>query len=59
VALIPKLRRFAFSLTGNQPDGDDLVQSACEKALRNQDQFQIGSRMDSRDVPHRPDPVDG
>lgn len=47
VALVPKLRRFAFSLTGNQPDGDDLVQSACEKALRSQDQFQIGSRMDS------------
>jgi RNA polymerase sigma-70 factor (ECF subfamily) len=47
VALVPKLRRFAFGLTGSQADGDDLVQSACEKALRNQDQFQMGTRMDS------------
>ncbi|NEX46551.1 RNA polymerase sigma factor [Rhodobacter sp. ETT8] len=47
VALVPKLRRFAFSLTCNAADGDDLVQSACEKALRNRDQFQAGSRLDS------------
>jgi RNA polymerase sigma-70 factor (ECF subfamily) len=47
VALVPKLRRFALSLTGNAADGDDLVQGACEKALRNHDQFQAGSRMDS------------
>lgn len=47
LALIPKLRRFALSLSGNPADGDDLVQAACEKALRNQDQFQPGSRMDS------------
>lgn len=47
LALIPKLRRFALSLSGNPADGDDLVQAACEKALRNQDRFQPGSRMDS------------
>lgn len=47
VALVPKLRRFALSLAGNAADGDDLVQAACEKALRNQAQFQVGSRMDS------------
>ncbi len=47
VALVPKLRRFAYSLTGNRQDGDDLVQAACEKALRNIDQFQTGTRMDS------------
>lgn len=47
VALVPKLRRFAYSLAGNPADGDDLVQSACEKALRNQDQFRIGTRLDS------------
>jgi RNA polymerase sigma-70 factor, ECF subfamily len=47
VSLVPKLRRFALSLTGNAADGDDLVQSACEKALRNQAQFQSGTRMDS------------
>lgn len=47
VALVPKLRRFAYSLTGNRQDGDDLVQAACEKALRNVAQFQAGTRMDS------------
>lgn len=47
VALVPKMRRFALSLTGNAADGDDLVQAACEKALRNRDQFQEGTRMDS------------
>ncbi|WP_371225220.1 RNA polymerase sigma factor [Roseovarius sp. 2305UL8-3] len=47
VALVPKLRRFALSLTGNTADADDLVQSACVKALRNAGQFQEGTRMDS------------
>lgn len=47
VALVPRLRRFALSLTGNSADADDLVQSACEKALRNRAQFQVGTRMDS------------
>lgn len=47
VTLVPRLRRFALSLAGNQPDADDLVQAACEKALRNQAQFQPGTRMDS------------
>ena len=47
VALVPKLRRFAYSLTGNMQDGDDLVQAACEKALRNADQFIPGTCMDS------------
>ena len=47
VALVPRLRRFALSLAGNAADADDLVQSACVKALRNAAQFQPGSRMDS------------
>lgn len=47
VALVPKLRRFALSLSGNAPDADDLVQAACEKALRNAAQFMPGTRMDS------------
>jgi len=47
VALVPKLRRFALSLAGNAADADDLVQAACEKALRNAAQFQPGTRMDS------------
>ncbi|MGQ0566306.1 MAG: RNA polymerase sigma factor [Gemmobacter sp.] len=47
VALVPKLRRFARSLVGNVQDADDLVQAACERALRNPDQFRAGTRMDS------------
>lgn len=47
VALVPVLRRFAVSLTGNRTEADDLVQAACEKALRNWEQFQPGTRMDS------------
>jgi RNA polymerase sigma-70 factor (ECF subfamily) len=47
VALVPKLRRFALSLAGNRQDADDLVQAACEKALKNEAQFREGTRMDS------------
>lgn len=47
VALAPRLRRFALSLTNNQADADDLVQSACERALRNMASFRPGTRMDS------------
>lgn len=47
VALVPRLRRFALSLCGNRADADDIVQAACEKALRNQAQFREGTRMDS------------
>ena len=47
VALVPKLRRFARSLVGDAQDADDLVQAACEKALRNQAQFHAGTRLDS------------
>ncbi|MFN4128588.1 MAG: RNA polymerase sigma factor [Paracoccaceae bacterium] len=47
VGIVPKLRRFALSLAGNLQDADDLVQGACEKALKNRLQFQAGSRMDS------------
>lgn len=47
VALVPRLRRFALSLCGNRTDADDMVQAACEKALRNRAQFREGTRMDS------------
>lgn len=33
IALLPRLRRFARSLTGNIAEADDLVQEACLKAL--------------------------
>ena len=47
VSLLPRLRRFAYGLTGSLEDGDDLVQSACERALSRIDQFQPGTRLDS------------
>jgi RNA polymerase sigma-70 factor (ECF subfamily) len=47
VRIVPKLRRFACSLTGSLADADDLVQAACERALRNQESFQPGTRMES------------
>ncbi len=47
LAHLPRLRRFAFALTGGGADADDLVQSAVEKALLRVDSFEPGTRMDS------------
>ena len=47
VALVPRLRRFAYALTGSRDDGDDIVQTACLKALSRLDQYQAGTRFDS------------
>lgn len=47
VALLPRLRRFALTLTGDMDLADDLVQQACEKALVKQHLWQVGSRLDS------------
>ena len=47
VALLPRLRRFATSLTGSTTEADDIVQAACERALRACDQFTPGTRLDS------------
>jgi RNA polymerase sigma-70 factor (ECF subfamily) len=47
VSLLPRFRRFGFALTGSMDDGDDLVQSACERALTRLDQFEPGTRLDS------------
>ena len=47
VELIPRLRRFARSLTRNAADADDVVQLALEKALARLDQWQRGTRLDS------------
>ena len=47
VRLMPQLRRFARSLTRDPDRADDLVQSACERALSRLDHFQEGSRFDS------------
>ncbi|MDX5361970.1 MAG: RNA polymerase sigma factor [Alphaproteobacteria bacterium] len=46
-ALTPRLRRFAYALAGSMDEGDDLVQSACVKALSGLDRFRPGTRLDS------------
>lgn len=46
IDLLPRLRRFAYSLTLNRFGADDLVQLACERALSRKEQFKIGTRMD-------------
>ena len=45
--LLPRLRRFAFALSRNGADADDLAQAAIERALRSRDQWQPGTRLDS------------
>jgi RNA polymerase sigma-70 factor, ECF subfamily len=45
--LIPRLRKFARVLTGNMVDADDVVQASLEKAMRNIEQYQTGTRLDS------------
>lgn len=46
-ALVPRLRRFACALAGSLEEGDDIVQTACLKALTRLDQFTPGTRLDS------------
>ena len=45
--LLPRLRRFAHTLSRNPADADDLTQAAVERALRSREQWQPGSRLDS------------
>ena len=45
--LLPRLRRFARSVTHHREDADDLVQIAVERALKHLDQWQDGTRLDS------------
>src|SRR3982750_4921114 len=47
VALLPRLRRFAHSLSQNGTDADDLAQATVERALRSRDQWQPETRLDS------------
>lgn len=47
IAVLPRLRRFARGLTGSVVEADDLVQSACERALSRRHQFEEGTRFDS------------
>ncbi len=47
ITLLPRLRRFARSLTPQAADADDLCQAAIERALKSRDQWQPGTRLDS------------
>jgi RNA polymerase sigma-70 factor (ECF subfamily) len=47
VALLPRLRRFAVSLTSHVSDADDLVQDTIERALKSLHHWQPGTRLDS------------
>lgn len=47
ISILPRLRRFALGLTRNESAADDLVQSACEKAIARIDQWEPGTRLDS------------
>ena len=46
-AMLPRLRRFAFSLARSPADADDLAALAVERALRSRAQFTPGTRLDS------------
>lgn len=47
VGLLPRLRRFAFSLTRNSDSCNDLVQETCLRALSKSELWQEGTRLDS------------
>ena len=48
VEFLPRLRRFAYVLTGDVDRGDDLVQETCARALSRLDRLpQPGTRLDS------------
>ncbi|WP_457091926.1 RNA polymerase sigma factor [Microvirga sp. P5_D2] len=47
VALLPRLRRFALVLCRSPSLADDLVQSACERALAHAASWTPGTRLDA------------
>lgn len=47
VALLPRLRRFARSLTRDAADADDVCQMTIERALKSWQQWQGGTRLDA------------
>lgn len=47
VELLPRLRAFALSLTRARADADDMVQAACERALRARASYTPGTRLDA------------
>jgi RNA polymerase sigma-70 factor (ECF subfamily) len=47
IALLPRLKRFAYALTGTWADAEDLVQDTCARACDRLDQWEAGTRLDS------------
>lgn len=47
VALLPRLRRFAQSLTGSTDDANDLVQAAMERALKAMTTLDDDAKLDA------------
>ena len=46
--MLPALNRFALTLTGSQPDADDLVQMTCKQDLERSPPAQSGDQLQSR-----------
>lgn len=46
IVLLPRLRRFARSLTRSVPEADDLVQEACLRAISRADQWDPAQPLD-------------
>ncbi|MEL6683531.1 MAG: RNA polymerase sigma factor [Pseudomonadota bacterium] len=46
IGLLPRLRRFALSLTKSGPDADDLLQEACTMALQKWQQYDPSQPFD-------------
>lgn len=47
VRFLPRLRRFAYGLTGSLDHSDDLIQRTYERAFKNHLQWQKNTRLDS------------
>lgn len=47
VKILPRLRRFVYSLTGGADSSEDLIQETYVRALAHVDQWQPGTRLDS------------
>lgn len=47
IELLPRLERFARRFTHSSDEAKDVVQGACERALRSAGQFEPGTRLDS------------
>ncbi|MEZ5925725.1 MAG: RNA polymerase sigma factor [Hyphomicrobiaceae bacterium] len=47
IAFLPRLRRFAYALTGDAAQGDDLAQDTCVRALQSLHLWEPGTRLES------------